>query len=167
MNYYGKIYAIKSNQTELIYIGSTIKELDIRFSEHKSDYKRYINGKTHFVSSFEILQYEDVYIELIEDYTCNNKTELKRREGIIIQEKLKQNICVNKYIAGRIHTEYLKEHREQKKEHYKEYREQHKEQIKEYKKQKFTCECGSIIGIDRRARHNKSIKHLEYIKLTN
>jgi hypothetical protein len=154
MDYYGKIYAIKSNQTELIYIGSTIQELDIRFDLHKRDYKRYINGKYCFVSSFEILQYDDAYIELFEDYTCNNKTELKRREGIIIQEKLQQNICVNKNIAGRTHIESQKAYDERHKEH---------------RKQKFTCECGSVLRICDKSRHNKTIKHLEYMsnKLTN
>jgi hypothetical protein len=154
MNCYGKIYAIKSNQTELIYIGSTIQELNERFDRHKSTYKVYINGKYNFVSSFDILQYDDAYIELIEDYTCNNKTELKRREGIIIQEKLQQNVCVNMRIAGRTEKQYYHDNREQ---------------IKEYKKQKITCECGSIFRICDRARHNKTIKHLEYMsnKLTN
>jgi hypothetical protein len=85
MNCYGKIYAIKSNQTELIYIGSTIETLNQRFSKHKNKYKRYINGGNIYVSSFKILQYDDAYIELVEDYTCNNKTELTKREGIFLE----------------------------------------------------------------------------------
>ena len=68
--YIGKIYSIRSHQTDLIYIGSTIEtRLSARLSKHRSDYKRYImSGKfNYYVSSFEILKYNDAYIELIEE----------------------------------------------------------------------------------------------------
>ena len=34
---------------------------------------------------------------------------------------------------------------------------------KEYKKEKIKCECGSIVGRSVIARHNRSIKHIEYL----
>lgn len=37
------------------------------------------------------------------------------------------------------------------------------EKIKVYRKQKYACNCGSSIGIDDKARHFKSKKHLRYI----
>ena len=44
--YNGKIYALRSYQTELIYIGSTIeKRLSSRFSKHKYDCKMNLKGK--------------------------------------------------------------------------------------------------------------------------
>jgi predicted GIY-YIG superfamily endonuclease len=41
----GKIYAIRSHQTDEIYIGSTTQSLSKRFSNHKSKYKLYLEKK--------------------------------------------------------------------------------------------------------------------------
>jgi hypothetical protein len=35
----GKIYKLTSSQTDKVYIGSTIRSLNVRFSNHKSHYK--------------------------------------------------------------------------------------------------------------------------------
>jgi len=123
----GKIYVIKSSQTEDIYIGSTKMTLDKRFDVHKSDYKRYLEGKTHYVTSFEILHYEDAYIELLENYPCETKEELNKKEGEY-QRKLE---CVNKNIAGRTYEEYCEENKDKR----KEWKENHKEYLKEYSKE--------------------------------
>ena len=86
----GKIYAIRSNMTDKYYIGSTTQPLHKRLYEHKT--------KEDCSSSY-IFCFPDVYIELIENYPCNSKEELHRREGELIRE----NICkvVNKTIPGR------------------------------------------------------------------
>ena len=47
-------------------------------------------------------------IELIENYCCECKEELLRREGHYIRE----NECVNKLIAGRTKKEYKSENKE-------------------------------------------------------
>ena len=123
----GKIYAIRSHQTDEIYIGSTTQPLSKRISSHKSGYKRYLDGLCNSVTSFKILQYDDAYIELFEEYPCDNKIMLNKREGEIIR----QNNCVNKCIAGQTNKEY----REQNKDKIKEYREQNKDKIKDYNKE--------------------------------
>ena len=38
----GKIYCIRSHETDLIYIGSTIQPLSIRMGKHRDSYKRYL-----------------------------------------------------------------------------------------------------------------------------
>ena len=86
----GQIYAIRSHQTDLIYIGSTCSPLYKRFYEHKK--------KSNNRISKQITQYEDAYIELIEDFPCNSKKELNRREG---QHMRNAENCINKKIAGR------------------------------------------------------------------
>ena len=68
-------------------------------------------------SSKIILQYPDVYIELIELFPCNSKEELNKKEG----EHIRTNNCVNKLIAGRTDFEYRKENKEQIKHKMKEY----------------------------------------------
>src|SRR2546430_243205 len=89
----GKIYAIRSYQTDSVYYGSTTQTLTERLSLHKSDYKRYLNGNFHFITSFEILKYDDCYIELVEEYPCESKNELEKREGAVIKAN---NDAVNK-----------------------------------------------------------------------
>jgi len=124
----GRIYAIKSYQTELIYIGSTTQILSKRLGEHRINYKK--NGVT---SSKEILKYPDYYIELIELFPCNSKEELLKREGYFIKQNI--NICVNCCIPGRTYKEWINDN----KEHIDELRKQHYlnnvEKLKEYQKQ--------------------------------
>ena len=59
-----KIYIIKSNQTDKIYIGSTTQTLGNRFMGHKSS-----RNKT---TSKNIMIFGDAYIELLEQYPCNS-----------------------------------------------------------------------------------------------
>jgi len=109
MNYKrSKIYVIRSHQTDKIYIGSTTSSLAKRFFNHKKDYDCYLSGAKYYLSSFEILQYEDAYIELLEEYPCENRMVLHKREGELIRE----NNCVNKCIAGRTKKEYQDENKD-------------------------------------------------------
>ena len=121
----GKIYSIRSHQTNDIYIGSTIDDLPKRLYGHKRDYRRFMNEKDSYVTSFEIVKYEDCYIELIENFPCNSKNELHRKEGEIIRK----TECVNKLIAGRTDKEYREENKEQIALRKKEYYEKNKEQL--------------------------------------
>jgi len=93
----GKIYAIKSYTNKNVYIGSTIKLIEERLNTHVKDLRRYRKGKYHYVSSFEIVQFDNCYIELLEAYPCNTKKELEQREGIWIK---KTSNLVNRFIAG-------------------------------------------------------------------
>ncbi len=76
----GKIYKLTSASTEDIYIGSTIQLLRCRLSEHKYKYKLWKKGKHNWVSSYDIVKYDNVEIELLEAYPCEGKTELRTRE---------------------------------------------------------------------------------------
>jgi hypothetical protein len=93
----GKIYKIVCNETGMIYVGSTVKKLKDRLRCHKNNYNHWLDGKTDFqCSSSAIIQFNNYYIELIEDYPCESKLELEMREGYW----QKQIDCVNKCIAG-------------------------------------------------------------------
>lgn len=87
----GKVYKITSDQTNRIYIGSTIKSLSKRMWEHKADSK-YSN-----ISSGEVLQYNDAKIVLIELFPCKSKDELRTREQFWIEQN--KAIVVNKIPA--------------------------------------------------------------------
>ena len=74
--------------------------------------------------------WDDWYIELFEDYPCENKEQLNRREGQIIREIG----TLNKKIAGRTGTEYRRDNAEKKNEYSKQYNLANYEKIKEKKK---------------------------------
>jgi hypothetical protein len=76
----GKIYKIISESTDKIYIGSTILPLNKRFNLHMSDYRKWVNDKGKFHGSYEMIFQGNAKIELIENYPCNFKQELFKRE---------------------------------------------------------------------------------------
>jgi len=125
----GKIYCIRSHQTDKVYVGSTVQTLSLRMGAHKRNLKKYKNGKYHYVTSFDILEYDDAYIELIEDFACDNKSQLEKREGHFIREM----DCVNKVVAGRTVKEFQEENKDFVKQRQKKYREVHVDKMKEWK----------------------------------
>ena len=109
----GKIYAIRSSQTDEFYIGSTTKQyLSQRMVGHRNKMRFYknTNDTKDNMTSFKILQYDDAYIELIEAYPCNSKDELCSREGHHIREN--KDLCCNRKIEGRTQAEYYVDHKE-------------------------------------------------------
>src|SRR5438128_267479 len=95
----GKVYKLVSNVSDLIYIGSTINPLYKRKNIHIQDYKRYLNGKFNYVSSFEIIKLgvENLDIILLEQVKASNRDELNARERFYIESMT----CVNKQITAR------------------------------------------------------------------
>ena len=120
----GKVYSIRSYQTENIYIGSTTVALSKRLQKHKSGLKTYEKNGKKFTSSYQLLHYDDCYIELIENVPCDNKEELLAREGHYIRSM----DCVNKIK----HPEGLTP--EEMREHKKKYDNENKEAIAERRK---------------------------------
>jgi len=161
----GKIYCLRSHQTGDIYIGSTCQPLPKRKGDHKKKYKRWKNGKTHYVTSFELLKYDDCYIELIEECPCDNRNQLERREGQLIREM----DCVNKLVAGRTKKEWGEDNKEHIAEQRKKYKEANKEEIaekaKKYReahKNDFKCEVCNYSGS--KASYNRHLKSQKHIK---
>lgn len=141
----GKIYEIRDFETGNFYIGSTVLDLDERLNKHKRDYKKYLNDKEIFMSSFEILKNNNYDIYLLENFFCNSIRELQKREGKW-QKILKPFGCVNINIAGRNKKEYYEDNKEyyikyrennmeKRKEYEKEYAEKNKDKVKEYQKE--------------------------------
>ena len=133
----GYVYALRSYQTDDIYIGSTLGTLRQRLYKHKYDLKQFNNGKYHYVTSYEIVKYDDAFIEMIEKYENVNKMELRKYEG----HTIRNTKCVNKRIEGSRSKEEMKEYQKEYyeinndkiKEYQKEYREINNDKIKEYR----------------------------------
>jgi hypothetical protein len=149
-----KIYRIYSTTNpNLVYYGSTCKEVSQRVMKHKFRYTSYLNGKSRYVSSFIIIALGDYDAELVENYPCENVVELRKRERYYIENFP----CVNKNIPTRTRREYDK----------------YCYDINKYGvKDKFKnlpqiiCCCGGHY-INRRNRHLQSTKHIKYLETTN
>jgi hypothetical protein len=169
----GKIYKIISTDCDLVYYGSCAIPLNIRLSIHKSDYKSFLEGRFHYLTSFELIKQNNYEIVLVEDYPCDSRKELELREG----EYIKNNVCVNERVAGRTHKQWEQDNREtllQKKKQYyqdnyetiRERKIQHYqsnwERIREKQKEKIICEfCGFEGQKNKLPRHQKSKRCLD------
>jgi len=135
----GKIYKIVCRITGEVYVGSTCeKTLARRLVAHRSACNRYIeNQEGSKFSSFQIIQRGDYYIELLENYPCNNSDELRKKE----REWYDKTDCINHYrpylfkeemrVERLIYDEINKERIQEKQ---KQYKKEHKEHINEYKR---------------------------------
>ena len=173
----GYIYKISSEQTDKIYIGSTVSGLRERFIKHKCDFKR--NG---YCSSKLIMCYDDCSIECIEELEVDHKHDIKLRMREDYYYDLNKEIVVNKQKPLRTKKQWTADNieyvREQKKQYYYDNREYFLEKKRQYYydnrechlekiKQKYTCECGSIISSGNKVRHSKSQKHINFMNLKN
>jgi len=87
-----KIYKIITNNSDDIYIGSTCQPLRNRLSKHITNLKLYKNGKGKYMKSFDVIEQGNHDIILIENFSCNDKTDLHRKE----REFIDRLDCVNK-----------------------------------------------------------------------
>jgi hypothetical protein len=188
----GKIYCISNDN--LYYVGSTARTLKDRLRGHRTDYFQYLDDKQHYKSSYEIIKTGVHQIKLIENYPCESKAELEKREYEIIKQykELHGDKCVN--IAGvlpkqtqdeyyqkardRANTYYAEhkeecnekmrqsyyDNREKRLEQVKKYREDNHEKIMEKLLTPTECECGDVVAKCNLTRHKKSKRHLDKIK---
>ena len=124
-----KIYTIRcKNDDTLIYVGSTTQPLSHRWGGHKKSSKKQTNRLIYKTINGN---FDEWYIELYEEYPCENKEELLKREGEVI--RLIGNL--NKEIAGRTQKEWYENNYDRLKEKQKQYNIENKEKRKEYQKQ--------------------------------
>lgn len=163
----GKIYKITSPQTDEVYVGSTAeKRLCVRMVHHRSQYRRYLEGKSNYVASFALLKYDGAVITLIESYPCKTKEELRARERYWYE---RIDNVVNRYRP--IST--TEEQRAIRRKSYYENKEveakAHKawqQRNKAYMQRKYQCSCGVIATWHQRHSHQKSKRHLKWAEET-
>lgn len=120
----GKIYTVRCYDDDTaIYVGSTIQPLSVRMAGHRNDKTctlyQYVNGN-----------WKNWYIELYEEYPCNNKQILEKREG----EITRLIGSINKRIEGRTKKEHYEDNKQIILEKLKQYREANKEKKAETNK---------------------------------
>ena len=151
----GKIYQIVCNITGETYIGSTNRSLETRLGEHKNHHST--------CCSKSIIERGNYYIELLETYPCESKSELARREG----EYQRDIKCVNRCIAGRTFGEWYEDNKEQLALKQKQYILNHKEELKANKRKEVICECGIKYTHCHLQRHKRSKRHIDLMAELN
>ena len=206
----GKIYTIRcKTDNNLIYVGSTIENrLSARFGKHKYQKGCYLYK---FINTPENKTlWDDWYIELYEEYPCENKMQLVKRENEIIRkvatinkigyrteetikeyykeytEKNKDKIKERNKIyvennrdkilqkkseyneANRENkSNYMKQRYEDRKEEFLTKTKEYVEKNKEYILEKIVCSCGCIISRKGMREHERTKKHLSFVKETS
>ena len=124
-----KIYCIRNYTDDDIYVGSTCQPLSKRMADHRIA----INSKRDFNMNLYVKMREhganNFYIELLEEYPCENKEQLRAKEG----EYIRSLSTLNKRIEGRTIEEWRKDNEEHLKDHYKSYYTKNKPKIQQYK----------------------------------
>jgi len=186
----GKIYKITNKVNELIYIGSTVQNLNYRFSSHISAWK-YNKNTSKLYNAFSEIGIENFNIVLIENFPCVNKRQLEERETYYIQlydsvekgynqgwakttEERKQALKkINKKRFNENNKEYIKEYnhenypkyRNRILEYQKEYRGKNIEKIKIYRSKKTHCNvCNMDYNWAHRIRHEKTKRHQKLLE---
>lgn len=155
------IYKIWSPKGDKVYYGSTCNKRGPlqRFYVHVSEYN---SGRLKCTSKIVFDEYgiDNCQFSIVEE--IDDLSQLRRRERFYIET----NECVNKYKPSPTKEEikkdkqdYTKEHKQQKKEYDLLYR-----NLDEERKIKIECYCGGSYVKRHRIVHEKTKKHLEYVK---
>ena len=173
----GKIYKIVDVGYNKTYYGSTCESLSQRMTRHRAKYTAYLKGNITNTRSFDLFDefgIENCKIELVENYPCNSKEELRRREGYYI----KNNDCINKCVPCRTPAEYYQDENEYCRFRNDLYKQLHKEEEQEYHRRRFQerkhillekhlCGCGKYYTFQHKKRHEKSQKHQDWLNKQN
>jgi group I intron endonuclease len=170
----GRIYCIRNNIDDEVYVGSTCQPLSKRMAFHRNDATTYKKDRKIY-KHMNNIGVENFYIELLEECPCENKEQLRKREGYHIRDIG----TLNSQIAGRSQGEYCIDNKEQIALKGYEYRErnrpaiiaqkakywnQNKDEANEERRIKITCGCGTCCCKGAQTRHERSNKHKEWLE---
>jgi hypothetical protein len=154
-------YKITSTNTDKVYIGSTEKDINSRLKKHEKDYRNFKEGKYQNVTSFEILEYKDYKIELLENKICESKEE---RDTVECKYIVNTPNTVNKYLPGRTREQYYQDNKQELNEYQRQYRQENKEEIQQKANEKHNCVCGGRYTKVNKSPHEKTQKHQTFIR---
>ena len=182
----GRIYKVLNTVTDDVYVGSTCSPLTKRFYEHKKTIGKRNYEHNKFYCKMQELGFDNFYIELVENYPCSTREELRAREG----EWIRKISTLNKLIAGRDSKGYYDDNAENLRKKARTYRIQNPDKIKaqhkayydvnaenikgrrrqchaenkdkerEYKQQEWECECGLRVMLRSKCDHLRSKQHV-------
>ena len=124
-----KIYCIRNYNDNDVYVGSTCQPLSKQMADHRMSINSKRDGNMLLYAKMREQGTTNFYIELLEEYPCKNKEQLRAKEGKYIRSLS----TLNKRIEGRTIEEWRKDNEEHLKEHYKNYYIKNKPKIQKYK----------------------------------
>lgn len=127
----GKVYAIRSAQTDKFYVGSTTRSLSARMCAHRDTYARSLVGAGKCCTVREILKFPDAKIELLERFPCETKEELRKREAYHIRQN--RDKIVNIVIPDRTSQEWREDNYEGYLDYQRKWREAHPDYQREWR----------------------------------
>jgi hypothetical protein len=167
----GKIYKIVDNTSDKVYIGSTCRSLVQRLTSHELDFRRYMNGKSYYNTSYDIIKNGNYRIELIENVNANNKEELYDRERYHIfneRNSINKIRLLNKTHEERVEQvkeiskQWYRQNKDKKLERTKTYYKNNVNKIKERAQTKYLCICGVCYTRQHKSHHCKTKRHQTY-----
>jgi len=173
------IYKIVCNDlnVKMCYVGHTTDFIR-RKQKHKYNCTKE-NSNSYNLKVYKLIRdnggWDNFSMVEIEKFSCKDNNEASARERYYYELF---NANLNIQVPNRNQKESRKGHYEQNKDKIKEYYEQNKDKkkeyyqvnktkISEYNKITLTCCCGSTFRKKDKTRHEKSIKHQEYISQLN
>jgi len=151
----GRVYKIWAPGCERVYVGSTKQTLANRFRMHKASMTCWQKHRKKYMSSFDILAYNDAEIDLITEEEFNDIQDMRECEKYWISKldtvNQKRPMCTEE--------EHRQRKRDNMRKHYDRYRARQKEYSKSYVRIKYQCpHCDAIMRSDDLKRHIKA-KH--------
>lgn len=180
------IYKIVCNDLAItdIYIGSTTD-----FTRRKNKHKTVCNGK-YKQSEFKVYKtirdtggWDNWTMVQIEEYPCVNGNDARARERhwyeqlsatlnmqkpALTEEEIEKYHTISHQRQLELHPDYNKKRNQRRLELHPDINkikyQRRLELHPDYNRTKYLCECGSHIRKDNKSKHNKSLKHQNYIK---
>ena len=77
---FGVIYKITNSKNNEVYVGSTTMDIELRFVKHKCDAKTrpYVSKFYTFMNEEGVDNFD---VEIVEEFPCESRKELEKREG--------------------------------------------------------------------------------------
>lgn len=149
----GRIYKISNADESIVYIGSTIRTLGKRWSNHLRGYRQWLNGNAYAVAIYQHFQahgIDNFSMQLVSEHEVESRQQLLQIE----QQAIEQSDCCNVKRAYRTYEGYLECMRAIN----KKWRDANQASIKK----KLDCQCGSIYTHCRRSAHFRTKKHQQW-----
>ena len=158
----GKKYAMYNYiEPSSIYVDSTCQSLSKRLSKYRREMNSKQSQTKPLYKNMREIGKEQFYIELLEEYPCENNDQLRAREGHYIRE---MKALLNGRVEGRTGEEWRDENKERLKESRNNRWNNIKDECLTFRRMRHVCECGSEICNGSKLRHQHSKKHQAYLK---
>ena len=160
----GKIYIVRNTINDMVYIGSTIQKLSERMRKHRSDWragKRFVTVHKGFTEH----GVDNFYIELYENFPCNNVEELRRREGEV--QRLFKDKAYNRCIAGRTKKEWCEDNKDDIAAKHQKYYEKNHDKLLAKANKYYDANRDKVLANVKKYREINHEKKAEYNKIYN